>query len=132
MTAKPIFLVAAALLGAALLAPWIGTAQGTDGTIVTPSRLSMAAQRGQAAFQQNCQQCHGDWGQGSDKGPPLIHKIYEPSHHGDPAFFFAITRGSRQHHWRFGDMPAQPQVKPDDIPAIIRFVREVQEANGIR
>ena len=44
----------------------------------------------------------------------------------------AVQRGARQHHWNFGDMPPQPQVTPEEIRAIIRFVREVQEANGIR
>lgn len=101
------------------------------GAVIPPASLSPLAQQGRVLFEKNCARCHGNWGQGGERGPPLIHKIYEPSHHADAAFFFAVTRGSRQHHWRFGNMPPQPQVKPDDIPAIIRFVREVQEANGL-
>lgn len=122
----------AALFVTAVMIAGLDTAHGAEVPVTQPQRLSAEAQRGKAAFEQYCQQCHGDWGQGSQSGPPLIHKIYEPSHHGDAAFFFAITRGSRQHHWNFGNMPPQPQVKQDDIPAIIRFVREVQEVNGIR
>lgn len=130
MTKATAFIIALPLI--ALVSAASSFAQGGNVTVAPPARLSATAQQGQAAFLRNCQQCHGAWGQGSEQGPPLIHKIYEPSHHADSAFFFAITRGSRQHHWRFGDMPLQPQVKPDEIPAIIRFVREVQESNGIR
>ena len=29
-------------------------------------------------------------------------------------------------------MPPQPQVSDEDIAAIVRYIRELQEANGIR
>jgi hypothetical protein len=61
----------------------------------------------------------------------LIHRVYHPGHHGDAAFALAIKIGVRQHHWRFGDMPAQPKVADEQVAAIVRFVREVQTANGI-
>ena len=63
--------------------------------------------------------------------PPLIHKIYEPSHHADEAFQRAAANGVLAHHWSFGDMPAQPQVTRADMASIIAYVREVQRANGI-
>ncbi|KAB2849084.1 MAG: cytochrome c, partial [Hyphomicrobiaceae bacterium] len=66
-----------------------------------------------------------------DKGPPLIHRVYHPGHHGDAAFFLAAKQGVRQHHWRFGDMAALPHVSDQQLAAIVRFVREVQAANGI-
>lgn len=68
---------------------------------------------------------------GTDHGPPPIHRYYEPGHHADVAFVLATQRGVQQHHWRFGDMPAQPQVTRPQIEAIIRYVRELQRANGI-
>jgi hypothetical protein len=37
----------------------------------------------------------------------------------------------RAHHWRFGDMPPQPTITPDAIHMITRYVRELQQANGI-
>jgi hypothetical protein len=40
-------------------------------------------------------------------------------------------RGARQHHWRFGDMPAQLQVSKEQVATIIQYVREMQRANGI-
>ena len=99
--------------------------------IVMPELSGLAVQ-GRLAFGENCARCHGENGGGTNQGPPLIHPIYEPSHHSDVAFVLAAQNGSRAHHWRFGDMPPQPQVGETEIAAIIQFVREVQRANGIR
>lgn len=100
--------------------------------VTLPARLSPAAERGQRAFDAVCADCHGPGGAGKmGYGPPLIHPIYEPSHHGDMAFVIAAARGVRAHHWPFGDMPAQPDVTPEEVQAIIAYVREVQRANGI-
>ena len=57
---------------------------------------------------------------------------YRPGHHGDAAFAMAVRNGVRQHHWRFGNMPPQPQVSDRELKAIVRYVREMQIANGIR
>jgi YHS domain-containing protein len=43
----------------------------------------------------------------------------------------AVRRGVPRHHWPFGDMPAQPQVTDDQLAQIVRYVRELQQANGI-
>lgn len=99
--------------------------------IILPENLSAKAVAGQAPFEKNCAQCHGSFGQGSDKGPPLIHDIYNPGHHGDQAFYLAAKRGVRAHHWRFGNMPRLAPVAPEVMQSIITFIREVQRANGI-
>jgi mono/diheme cytochrome c family protein len=93
--------------------------------------LSPTAQAGRAAFQQSCASCHGDVAQGTTTGPPLVHMIYRSGHHADVAFELAVRRGARAHHWRFGDMPPQPTVTADAVAPIIRYVRELQQANGI-
>ena len=93
--------------------------------------LSPAAQQGQALFNENCADCHGENGVGSDVGPPLIHDIYKPSHHADASFFIAAQTGVRAHHWSFGDMPSQPHITMEMMRPIIKFVRETQAANGI-
>lgn len=93
--------------------------------------LSQTASIGKKAFDTNCAQCHGPSAAGSDKGPPLVHDIYNPGHHGDAAFVYAVKRGTRQHHWYFGNMQPVPRVSDADIAAIIRYVRELQQANGI-
>ena len=79
----------------------------------------------------SCAECHGMVAGGTDKGPPLIHKYYEPNHHGDFAFFRAVKQGVKAHHWPYGDMPPQPNVSEVDVELIIKFVREVQRENGI-
>lgn len=101
-------------------------------SIELPDELSKVAQIGKLAFQSNCLACHGENAVGQ-KGvaPPLIHKIYEPSHHGDESFQRAISVGVRAHHWKFGNMPAIEGLTRGDVKAIIAYVRELQAANGI-
>lgn len=94
--------------------------------------LSPTAQRGRGSFNENCASCHGRDARGGPGGPPLIHKIYEPSHHGDESFRLAVRNGVVQHHWDFGNMPAMPdRVSPEAVEDIIVFIREAQRANGI-
>ena len=94
-------------------------------------KLSPTALVGQRAYDATCAKCHGAYGLGTDKGPPLLNPIYNPGHHPDEAFLRAVRNGVRQHHWSFGDMPAQPEVSEEEIKQIVRYVREVQQANGI-
>lgn len=93
--------------------------------------LSPMALAGARAFDANCAKCHGQAGVGTDKGPPFLHQVYNPGHHSDEAFRRAVRQGVRQHHWRFGDMPEQPQVTDREVTEIVRYVRELQDANGI-
>lgn len=100
--------------------------------VVVPKKFTQAGQKGQQVFTANCAGCHGAKADGTDQGPPLIHDIYNPGHHADQAFIMAARFGVRQHHWRFGNMPAQPQTSEADVRLIIEYVRELQTANGIR
>ena len=119
-------------VGAVLSAAWFFQPSGNRGPVdVKVPRLSKFAVRGQSAFDRTCAACHGRNAAGSDKGPPLVHDIYNPGHHGDASFVFAAKRGVRRHHWNFGNMPPQPQVTGDEMASIIRYVRELQVANGI-
>ena len=61
-----------------------------------------------------------------------MHRIYEPGHHADQAFYRAVREGVRSHHWPFGDMAPIPGVPDDEIARIIAFVRTLQRANGIQ
>lgn len=96
-----------------------------------PQSLSTEAVQGRALFKTHCQKCHGVNGSGTDRGPPLVHVIYEPSHHSDTSFYRAVKNGVTQHHWPYGNMPSLPGVKKDEVSKIIRYVRELQVANGI-
>lgn len=99
-------------------------------SIIIPE-LSQIAQSGEIAFNENCATCHGKNAAGTDQGPPLIHKIYEPSHHGDMAIQLAAMNGVRAHHWRFGNMPPVEGITETKIRWITKYIREVQAANGI-
>ena len=100
--------------------------------VALPATLSAEAQMGERAFQTACASCHGENAAGQEGvAPPLIHKIYEPSHHGDMAFQLAAQNGVRAHHWRFGDMPPVEGLTRADVATIVAYVREVQRENGI-
>ena len=87
--------------------------------------------RGADLFATHCAACHGDGALGSDQGPPLIHRIYEPSHHSDLAFYRAVALGVHQHHWEFGEMPPVAGVSGEDTAHIIAWIRQEQRAAGI-
>jgi len=110
-----------------------GPGSAADGQMVAVAvpPLSPQAAEGKVAFDNVCVACHGNNAAGSGKGPPLVHDIYNPGHHSDAAFFLAAQRGVRQHHWRFGNMPPQPQLSEAEISDIVQYVRELQLANGI-
>lgn len=100
--------------------------------VLLPETLSVNAEIGKVAYEAKCAICHGANAAGQDGvAPPLVHKIYEPSHHGDAAFLLAAKNGVRAHHWRFGNMPPVEGVTDGDVKMIVAYVRELQRANGI-
>lgn len=141
-----VVLLAVVVLGAASVLSWKfmgndgqlsqsakqGAATGRPLVAVTvPDKLTMQARLGEEAFNGTCAACHGSNAAGTEVGPPLVHKVYEPSHHSDYAFYIAATQGVRAHHWKFGDMPPQPDVSEKELVNIVAYVRELQRANGI-
>ncbi|UWQ63167.1 cytochrome c [Leisingera caerulea] len=143
---KPLVITAAAAVAAAA-AYFVYSSAGRDGVtaqravlepgapltaVQLPPDLSDTAKIGKRAFDAVCAECHGDNAAGRNgMGPPLVHKIYEPSHHGDAAFLLAVRNGVSAHHWKFGNMPAQQGLTDADVKGITRYVRELQQANGI-
>lgn len=100
--------------------------------IVLPDALSARAQSGKRLFDANCVTCHGPNAVGQEGlGPPLVHIVYEPGHHGDEAFQRAVALGVRRHHWPFGNMQPVEGLSRDDVALIVAYVRELQRANGI-
>jgi len=88
---------------------------------------------GETAFNAKCASCHGTNAAGKEgDGPPLIHKIYEPSHHGDFAIQRAIENGASGHHWPFGKMDPVEGLTQGDIKNIIEYIRALQRENGIQ
>ena len=85
---------------------------------------------GAELYQANCASCHGTDLRGTDTGPSHLSVVYEPNHHRDGAFLFAVLRGVQAHHWPFGDMAPVEGLTPEDVGAIVAFVREQQRLNG--
>ncbi len=120
------------LLGTVLLGPAIagGCSEQPRAGKVTGT-IPADLQAGEARFNTYCARCHGERAAGTNQGPPLVHKIYEPSHHGDGAFYRAAANGVRAHHWNFGAMPKTPGVTTEDVAHIIQYVRWLQRQAGI-
>lgn len=95
------------------------------------SDVTATANLGKANFLKNCSICHGRNATGTDKGPPLVNTIYRASHHSDDAFYRAVKKGVRAHHWKFGDMPPISTISDEIVGSIIGYVRELQTASGI-
>ncbi len=119
-----------------IVAQWLGAFRDADvrdraATIVEPARLSAVAAQGRVLFEEKCASCHGKNGAGTEQGPPFVNAIYNPGHHPDEAFMQAPRTGVRAHHWKFGDMPPVEDATNAELRAIVRYVRELQEANGI-
>ena len=101
--------------------------------VVLPPELSSNAKLGKTIFEATCAACHGINAAGQEGvAPPLVHKIYGPSHHGDESFWIATQRGVRAHHWRFGDMPRIEGLTRADVMMVVAYIRELQRENGIK
>jgi cytochrome c5 len=83
--------------------------------------------KGQLLYEKYCSACHGLQLTGSDKGPPLLHPFYKPSHHGDKSFYHAALQGVKQHHWEFGDMPPVEGMTPKKMDSLVPYVRYYQQ-----
>ncbi|MBL4872556.1 MAG: cytochrome c [Rhodobacteraceae bacterium] len=101
-----------------------------EDTIIFPE-LSQIGQSGKIAFGENCSACHGASLSGTEFGPPLIHQLYVPGHHGDAAIASAAKNGVISHHWRFGNMPPVVGISDANLRWIVTYIREMQVANGI-
>ena len=108
--------------------------QGDDAIAAVVRDLEIPARfaDGEALFDAHCASCHGHRALGTDRGPPLVHIVYEPSHHADIAFVMAVERGVRAHHWGFGDMPPVPDLSRDRLLLVVEYVRFLQREAGIR
>ncbi len=101
--------------------------------VILAASLSQNAQIGKNVFEGACASCHGINAAGQNGvAPPLVHRIYEPSHHGDQAFLNAAQNGVTSHHWEFGNMPPVEGLTRAEVIYIVAYVRELQQANGIR
>ena len=115
------------LIAAALLAVTVSTLARSAEDVQIPFELG----KGQMLYEKYCSSCHGAQLSGSDKGPPLIHPFYKPSHHGDRAFYHAVQQGSQQHHWEFGNMLPVEGMTAKKMDSVVPFVRYYQKQKGL-
>lgn len=115
-----------------LLGACDGKGTSPDELFLPPTGFEADPAQGRQLFAENCARCHGAEAGGTDQGPPLIHRIYEPSHHSNFAFYRAIDKGTRQHHWTFGDMPPVEGVSAKEAGHIVAYLRREQRRAGIR
>lgn len=120
-----------AVLAAVALAACGGEATPEAPPATAPASAGVVEASGASLYAANCARCHGADLDGTDQGPPFLHRVYEPSHHADASFFLAVQRGVRAHHWNFGDMPPVEGLSEAEVAAIIAFVRAEQRAVGI-
>ncbi|MBT6095802.1 MAG: cytochrome c [Rhodospirillaceae bacterium] len=123
-----IAIAAIALVGAASALAILPAA--AEKTVVEP-KMTGPLMLGKSAFTRYCAECHGPVGQGTDKGPTFIHRVYHPGHHGDGSFYLAAKKGARAHHWKFGDMKPVKGVTDAQLEKIVMYVRALQKANGL-
>jgi mono/diheme cytochrome c family protein len=129
----PHLLALAAFLAASAMTAWAQRIKDLPPAArVKMPALSAQAVAGQKAYDATCAACHGVYGLGTKQGPPLLDPIYNPGHHADESFLRAVRQGVQQHHWQFGNMPPMPHVSDAQLFQIVRYVRELQEANGIK
>jgi cytochrome c5 len=83
--------------------------------------------KGQLLYEKYCRSCHGQQLTGTDKGPPLLHPFYKPSHHGDQSFYRAAWEGVQQHHWEFGNMAPVEGMTAKKMDSLVPYVRYYQQ-----
>jgi mono/diheme cytochrome c family protein len=125
------FATALCIVGLTLSLFAMGCDSSQPKSAVSAGAVPAELQPGEAKFNANCSVCHGPQASGTQQGPPLVHKIYEPNHHGDAAFLRAAEFGVKAHHWEFGNMPKIEAVSPADVEQITRYVRWLQRQAGI-
>ena len=90
-----------------------------------------SVERGAEVYATSCAICHGADLRGTAVGPPMLSELYGPDVHSDEAFRASITDGVGAEHWDFGPMPAVGAVRGSDLDAVVAFVRERQEIDGL-
>jgi len=126
------FQIGLCLLGLSFLAACDSTQPPQSTQASVSSAVPAEFQTGETTFNANCAVCHGKQAVGTDHGPPLVHKVYEPNHHGDQAFQRAAANGVQAHHWQFGNMPKIDAVTSADVDQIVKYVRWLQRQAGIQ
>ena len=126
MSVKAIFVILSIIVGI-MAAPASAQQLAKTQAPSVPAQLNI----NKMLYEKFCSSCHGVDLKGTKKGPPFLHRVYHPGHHGDGAFFLAAKNGTRAHHWKFGNMPPVAGTNDDIVASIVKYVRFVQKQAGL-
>lgn len=93
-----------------------------------PDRL---AAQGRVLYERNCGVCHGAALQGALTGPSLLDPAYAPGRFPDSSFHAAVANGVEPKSGKFGAMPPQSGISPEQVRAIVAYVRSKQAEKGL-
>ncbi len=130
LTGFKVFILFAAGVVIVMAGPAWAEPKGIFPNPVAP-KMTPKLNLGKLSYDAFCASCHGKTAGGTDKGPTFIDRVYHPNHHGDGSFYVAAKKGTRAHHWKFGDMKPVKGVTDQLVAKIIEYVRAVQKANGL-
>ena len=100
----------------------------TASTAVTPAMI----EKGRAIYKTNCVACHGDTGKGDGPGAGVLKP--PPRDHTDAAYMNTLSDKEIGDIIKMGGairgkplMPSHPQFNPDDLAAVVAYVRSLSE-----
>jgi len=95
---------------------------------VTPAMI----ERGREIYKANCAACHGDTGKGDGPGAGVLKP--PPRDHTDKAYMDTLSDKEIGDIIKMGGairgkplMPSHPQFNPDDLAAVVAYVRSLSE-----
>lgn len=133
----------ALLLASGALAVTIACASenGSPGSTAEPTAEAPAAkasvtpamiERGRELYKSNCAACHGDTGKGDGPGAGVLKP--PPRDHTDKAYMDTLTDKEIGDIIKMGGavkgkplMPSHPQFNPDDLAALVAYVRSLSQ-----
>ena len=103
------------------------TSAGSDETPEAPVQYA----QGKEKFQFFCAECHGQWAEGTEQGPPLLHVYYVegPSH--QPSLLSGDSSGLATTPLGFWRQPPVAGATIEDAQQVTEFVRWLQAERGV-
>lgn len=113
------------------VALYLAVAVGVSCAGEAEQREGVHLTQGEQLYAANRAACHGQAGEGTTSGPPLVHETYELGNHPDEVFARAIREGVPAHHWDHGPMPVIAGLSDDETGDIVAYLRELRREAGI-
>lgn len=93
----------------------------------SPASQTSGTLSGSDLYGRYCARCHGDTGGGSTLGSSLLESSYELPGYSDAQMAAVIRDGASSPGSAFGPMPGFPALDGDQVDAIVKEVRRLQE-----